>query len=184
MICNFWNFSYYLWHLFLVLRSFYEERNPEDLELHGMESQPGMARYGNSQSNFAHKLVRVSDIEIHLIESFHSIHENWFPYILILIKTKYSRNLHVIQGLSVILSFGWEEVLCNSGDWPGTGRLRKHGDLVEQPIRGQQLEQSGGQCQPASRSVWNMSRSVKWTVYDNPSWVFFIFCWSGKGEWL
>lgn len=128
--------------------------------------------------------LRVCYIEIHLIESFHSIHENWFPYILILIKTQYSRNLHVIQGLSVILSFGWEEVLCNSGDWPGTGRLRKHGDLVEQPIRGQQLEQSGGQCQPASRSVWNMSRSVKWTVYDNPSWVFFIFCWSGKGEWL
>lgn len=25
-------------------KSFYEERNPEDLELHGMESQPGMAR--------------------------------------------------------------------------------------------------------------------------------------------
>lgn len=42
-----------------------------------MESQPGMARYGTSQSNFAHELVRVSCyIEIHLIESFHSIHEN------------------------------------------------------------------------------------------------------------
>lgn len=73
---------------FLVLRSFYEERNPEDLELHGMESQPGMARYGNSQSNFAHKMVRVCYIQIHLKESFHSIHENWFPWILI--KPQYS----------------------------------------------------------------------------------------------
>lgn len=40
--------------------------------------------------------LRVCYIEIHLIESFHSIHENWFPYILILIKTQYSRNLPLI----------------------------------------------------------------------------------------
>lgn len=43
---------------FLVLRSFYEERNPEDLELHGMESQPGMARYGNSQSNLESVILK------------------------------------------------------------------------------------------------------------------------------
>lgn len=55
--------------IFLVLRSFYEERNLDDLELHGMESQPGMDRYSNSTlcsngkaemlRNFAHNPVNV-----------------------------------------------------------------------------------------------------------------------------
>lgn len=64
--------------IFLVLRSFYEERNLDDLELHGMESQPGMDRYSNSTlcsngkaemlRNFAHNPVNVCYIEICLKE--------------------------------------------------------------------------------------------------------------------